>query len=253
MATAKDLSGKIAVITGAARNMGRLFGIHLAQQGADIVVHYHNEHALAEARQTAALIEEQGAHALLFEGDISNPAVAKNLFDETINRFGRVDIVINNAGKVIKKAFVEITEEDYDSSFSINAKAAFFIMQESAKRIEPNGRIINIGTTILGATIPSYSVYAGSKGPLEHFTRALAKEVGDRGITVNTIAPGPIDDSFYHGQETAESAARASKASVAGRLGHPDDIVPIIEFLASPRSQWITAQTIFVNGGYLAR
>ena len=253
MSPEKELSGKVAVITGAARNMGRLFGLHLARKGADIVVHYHNELALADARHTVSLIKEQGANALLFEGDISTTAVVKKLFDEALRQFGRVDIVINNAGKVIKKPFTEITEEDYDSSFSINAKAAFFVMQEAAKRMASNGRIINIGTTILGATIPSYSVYAGSKGPLEHFTRALAKEVGDRGITVNTIAPGPIDDSFYHGQETAESAARASKASVAGRLGHPDDIVPVIGFLASQQSQWITAQTIFVNGGYLAR
>lgn len=253
MQTNKELAGKVIVITGAARNMGCLFGLNLAKKGADIVVHYHNKHALADAQQTASLIKEQGVNTLLFEGDLSKTIVVKNLFEETIQQFGRVDIVINNAGKVVKKPFTEITEEDYDSSFLINAKAAFFVMQEAAKRMEANGRIINIGTTILGATIPNYAVYAGSKGPLEHFTRALAKEIGHRGITVNTVAPGPIDDSFYHGQETQESAARASMASVAGRLGHPQDIVPVIEFLASQQSQWITAQTIFVNGGYLAR
>ncbi|MDO6432660.1 SDR family oxidoreductase [Flavitalea sp. BT771] len=249
----KELSGKVVIVTGSSRNMGRLFGLSLAQKGADIVVHYHNKQALAEAQQTASLIKEQGVNALLFEGDLSKTAIVKQLFEETIREFGRVDIVINNAGKVIKKKITEITEEDYDSSFSVNAKAAFFVMKEAASVLESNGRIINIGTTILGATIPNYAVYAGSKGPLEHFTRALAKEIGDRGITVNTVAPGPIDDSFYHGQETPESAARASMASVAGRLGHPQDIVPVIEFLASQQSQWITAQTIFVNGGYLAR
>jgi len=249
----KELAGKVVIITGASRNMGRLFGVNLAKKGADIVVHYHNKQALADAEQTASLIKEQGVNALLFEGDISKTAIVKNLFEETIQKFGRIDIVINNAGKVIKKKFTEITEEDYDSSFLVNAKAAFFVMQEAAKVLQPNGRVINIGTTILGATIPNYAVYAGSKGPLEHFTRALAKEIGERGITVNTVAPGPIDDSFYHGQETPESAARASMASIAGRLGNPQDIVPVIEFLASQQSQWVTAQTIFVNGGYLAR
>jgi NAD(P)-dependent dehydrogenase (short-subunit alcohol dehydrogenase family) len=184
---------------------------------------------------------------------MGNTAVVKRLFDETISAFGRVDIVINNAGVVIKKPFVEITEEDFDRSFGINAKAAFFVMQEAARRISDHGRIINMGTTILGATIPFYSVYAGAKATLEDFTRSLAREIGHRGVTVNTVAPGPVDDVFYHGAETPESVARATQASVAGRLGHVEDIVPLIEFLASPDSQWITAQTLFINGGYLAR
>jgi NAD(P)-dependent dehydrogenase (short-subunit alcohol dehydrogenase family) len=148
---------------------------------------------------------------------------------------------------------VEITEAEFDLSFGVNAKGAFFVMQEAARRIADHGRIINMGTTILGATIPYYSVYAGSKAPLEDFTRALAKEVGHRGVTVNVVAPGPIDTDFYRGAETPESVARTTTASVAGRLGRIEDIVPVIEFLASPRSQWVTAQTLFVNGGYLAR
>ena len=245
----KELNGKVAIITGAARNMGRAFAIRLAQNGANIVIHYHSESSKADAMETLRLVEKAGAKAINVSGDISDVSEVKHLFDETVKAFDRVDIVINNAGKVIKKPLTEITEEDFDSSFGINTKAAFFIMQEAAKRMENNGRIINIGTTILGATIPFYSVYAGSKSPLEDFTRALAKEIGNRGITVNTIAPGPIDTPFYHDQESPESVARASQAGVAGRLGKPEDIVPITEFLASSKSQWVTAQTIFVNGG----
>ena len=175
------------------------------------------------------------------------------MFEATLGAFGRVDIVINNAGLVIKKPFTDISEAEFDRSFGINAKAAFFVMQEAARCIADNGRIINMGTTILGATIPFYSVYAGAKAALEDFTRALAREIGGRGVTVNVVAPGPINDPFYHGAETPESVARATTASVAGRLGHIEDIVPVIEFLASPQSQWITAQTLFINGGYLAR
>ena len=146
-----------------------------------------------------------------------------------------------------------MTEEDYDRSFGANAKAAFPMMQQAARRISDRGRIINVGTTLLGATTASYSVYAGSKVPLEHFTRALAQEIGSRGVTVNTIAPGPVDTPFYHGQETAESAANAARRVPAQRLGRITDIVPLVEFLASPQSQWITAQTIFINGGYVSR
>jgi len=187
------------------------------------------------------------------EGDLANIATVKRLFAEAREVSQSIDIVINNAGVVIKKAFVEITEEEFDRAFDVNAKAAFFVMQEAAKNIADNGRIINIGTTILGATIPYYSVYAGSKAPLEDFTRALAREIGERGVTVNVIAPGPLDDSFYRDAETPESVARATQASVLHRLGKVEDIVPLVEFLASPGSQWITAQTLFINGGYLAR
>lgn len=116
-----------------------------------------------------------------------------------------------------------------------------------------HGRIINIGTSLLGATTGYYSVYAGSKAPLEDFTRALAKEIGGRGITVNTIVPGALDTPFFYGPETPQTIEHSKQGSVAGRLGTVDDIVPFIEFLASPRSQWMTAQTIFVNGGYLSR
>jgi NAD(P)-dependent dehydrogenase (short-subunit alcohol dehydrogenase family) len=253
MNTSQPLAGKVAVITGSARNMGRAFAEALARLGADITVHYHGIASQADAEETARLVRAQGTRAIVVGGDLAELPAVKHLFDETLNAFGRVDVVINNAGMVIKKAFVDITEEDFNRSFNINAKAAFFVMQEAARRIADNGRIINMGTTILGATIPFYSVYAGAKAPLEDFTRALAREIGHRGVTVNVVAPGPIDDQFYHGAETPEAVARATQASVAGRLGQVEDIVPLIEFLALPQSQWVTAQTLFINGGYLAR
>jgi NAD(P)-dependent dehydrogenase (short-subunit alcohol dehydrogenase family) len=154
---------------------------------------------------------------------------------------------------VIKKPFVDITEEEYDSMFAINAKAAFFCMQEAAKRMADNGRIINMETSLVGATTPFYSAYAGSKAPLEDFTRALAKEVGHRGITVNNIAPGPLNTSFFYPAETSDSTEYFKAQSVKGRLGEINDIVPLARFLVLPEAGWVTAQTIFINGGFLTR
>lgn len=249
----RELQGKVAIVTGARDNLGRAFAVALARNGADVVVHYHRAESRADAEQTAALVREHGVKALLVDGDLTKVTEVRKLYDTTIRELGRVDIVVNSAGYIRKKPFVEITEEDFDRSIAINAKAVFFSMQEAAKRLADNGRIINIGTSLLGATTGFYGVYAGSKAPLEHFTRALAREIGHRGITVNTVAPGAVDTPFFHGQETPQSVEYVKKAHVSGRLATPDDIVGTIEFLASPRAQWISAQTIFVNNAYLAR
>ena len=244
---------KVALITGSARNLGRAIAVALAGRGMDIVVHHHGESSRGDAGETARLVEQAGRRAVVATGDLARVAAVRELFDLAHRTLGRIDVVVNNAGVIVKKPLVEVTEDDFDRSFGINAKAAFFVMQEAARRLPEGGRIINIGTTLLAATAPGYAVYAGSKAPLEDFTRALAKEVGGRGITVNTVAPGPLDTPFYHSQEAPAAVAYARNAAPAGRLGTPDDVVPLIEFLASPASQWVNAQTLFVNGGYLAR
>lgn len=249
----RDLTGKVALITGSARNMGRAFAVALSARGADIVVHHHSENSSHDAEETARLVQENGVRALITSGDLSDPAAVAAIFASAKHAFGRIDIVINNAGVVIKKPFADISEADFDRAFGINTKAAFFAMQQAAKHIEDGGRIINMGTTLLGATTGMYGVYAGSKAPLEDFTRALAKEIGGRGVTVNVVAPGPINTDFFHGEENEQSTAYLSNMSVAGRLGEITDIVPLIDFLASDSSQWVTAQTLFINGGFLAR
>jgi len=249
----RDLEGKVAVITGSARNMGRHFAEILSACGADIVVHHHSAGSAADAEETARLVEDKGAKALITSGDLSDPSNVRAVFAAAKEAFGRVDIVINNAGMVLKRAFTEVTEDEFDRAFGTNTKAAFFTMQEAARSIEDDGRIINIGTSLLAATTGMYGVYAGSKAPLEDFTRALAKEIGGRGVTVNTVAPGPIDTAFFHGEEDEHSTAYLANMSPQGRLGRVDDVTPVIGFLASEESRWVTAQTIFVNGGFVAR
>ena len=250
--TDRELSGKVAIVTGARNNLGRGFAVALARNGADVVVHYHREVTIDQAEETARLVREHGTKAILVPGDLSQVANIRRLFDEATKAFGQVDMVVHSAGSLVKKPLAEITEAEYDRVAGINSKGTFFIMQEAIRQIADNGRIINIGTSLLASTIGNYSAYAGTKAAMEDFTRALAREIDwKRNITVNTIAPGPVDTPFFREPESPESIAAISQ--LAGRLGTVDDIVPLVEFLASPQSRWVNAQTIFINGGYIAR
>jgi NAD(P)-dependent dehydrogenase (short-subunit alcohol dehydrogenase family) len=247
------LTGKVAIVTGAARNMGRAFAEGLAADGASVVIHYNSNSSKADAEAARATIESAGGQASLVQADLTDVKEVERLFAVAIETYGGVDILVNNAGDVVKKPIADVTEDEYDHLFAVNTKAPFFAMRAAARSLRDGGRVINLGTTLLAATTGLYGAYAGSKAPLEDFTRALAKEIGRRGITVNTVAPGPIDTGFFHGAETPESVAYLSQGSVSGELGTINQITPIVRFLASAEAQWITAQTIFVNGGFAAR
>lgn len=244
---------KVALITGAARNMGRAFALGLAEDGVDILVHYHSDSSKIQALETAEKVQNLGRRALTYQADLTDSAQVNGLFSAIHQEFGRLDIVVNNAGTVIKKPFVDYTEADFDKAFNTNSKAVFLVMQQAARYLQDQGRVINMGTSLLAAFTGHYGLYAGSKAPLEDFSRALAKEIGHRGITVNTVAPGPIDTAFFHGEEDEQSTAYLKAASVQGRLGKVGDIVPVIRFLASPQAAWVTGQTLFVNGGFVTR
>ncbi|KAG0255155.1 hypothetical protein DFQ27_006406 [Actinomortierella ambigua] len=249
--TPQDMVGKVAFITGSAKHLGKAFAIGLAKRGCDVVIHHRKDNA--EAERTAKEIQALGRRTMIVQGELTSVKVIQDIFQQILKAFGKIDIVVNNAGSILKKQMSEITEAEYDAIFNINAKVPFFIMREAHKHMADYGRVINIGSTLMAVYTGEYSVYAGSKASLECFTRAMAREVGARGITVNTVAPGPLDTPFFHGQETKETAAHHTSLSVAGRLGEEKDIVPVVEFLASPASQWVTSQTIFVNGGIIGR
>ena len=241
----QSLHGKVVLIAGGAKNLGGLVARDLAANGAAaVVVHYNSDATRAAAEETLQAVKAAGANVAL-------------LFEEAVKAFGKVDIAINTAGLVIKKPIAEVTEADYDSSFDINAKAAFFFIQQAGKHLADNGRIVTIVSSLLAAYTPFYAVYPGSKAPVEHFTRAASKEFGERGISVNAIGPGPMDTPFFYGQESKEavayhsSAAALSKFSKTG-LTDIEDIAPIVKFLVTD-GWWITGQTLFANGGYTTR
>lgn len=252
------LTGKVVVIGGGAKNLGGLIARQFAEGGAaGIAVHYNSDTTRAAAEETVAAVKAAGADAFAIQGDLTKVSEVTRLFDETIKRFGKADIAINTTGMVIKKPFTEVPEEDYDKIFAINSKAAFFFMQEAGKKLSEGGKICTILTSLLGAFTGYYSIYAGSKAPVEHFTRAASKEFGPRGISVTAVAPGPMDTGFFYGQESKEavayhsSAADLSKYSKTG-LTDIEDIVPLVKFLVTD-GWWITGQTILANGGYTTK
>jgi NAD(P)-dependent dehydrogenase (short-subunit alcohol dehydrogenase family) len=251
MAT-QQLKGKVVVIGAGAKNLGGKISRTFGSDGASVVVHYHGSGTRAAADETANAVKAAGGDAFTIQADLRKVAEIVRLFDETIKRFGHVDIAVNTAGKVIKKPFVETTEAEYDEMFAVNAKAAYFFIQEAGRRMTPGGKIITIVTSLLAAFTGFYSTYAGSKSPVEHFTRAAAKEFGRRGISVNNIAPGPMDTPFFYPAEDATAIAYHKSQSMNGELTKIDDIAPIVKFLATD-GWWITGQTLFANGGYTTR
>ncbi len=246
------LAGKSAVVAGGGKNLGGLVSRHLAGLGANVAVHYNSPSSEAEARETAAAVEAAGAKAVLFQGDLTVPATVTELFDTAEEAFGGIDVAVNTVGKVLRKPILETSEEEYDSMLGINAKAAYFFIKEAGRTLNDDGTLITIVTALLGAFTDGYSTYAGGKSPVEHFDRAAAKEFAARGITVNAIAPGPMDTPFFYGQETPERVEFHKSQGMGGRLTKIEDIAPIIDFLAT-EGRWITGQTLFANGGYTTR
>lgn len=250
--TNRPLAGKVAVVTGASANMGAALARTLAHDGARVVVHYRSDNKKDKAAEVVSQIQESGGEAVSYQADLAVPANCTNLIDFTFEVFGQWDILINTAGMIVRKPLADITEDEYDAVFDTNAKTVFFMMREAARRMADDGRILSFITAMVGALAPTYSAYAGSKAPVEHFTKALAKEVGGRGITVNCIAPGPLQTSFFYPAESDANIDWLESMSINGQIGRGDDILPVARLLVLPESRWTTAQTLYVNGGILS-
>lgn len=248
----KTLQDKVAVVGAGAKNLGALVSTTFAEQGANVVVHYHSDASASDAQSAVEAVKQAGSRAVAVQGDLTRVKDVRRLFDTAVDEFGRVDVAVNTAGKVLRKPIVDTTEDEFDAMFAINAKAAYFFIQEAGRRLNDHGSIISIGTSLQAAFTDGYSTYAGGKAPLEHFTRAAAKEFADRGISVTTVAPGPMDTPFFYPQETPERVEFHKSQALGDQLTQIEDIAPIIRFLAS-EGWWITGQTIFPNGGYTTR
>lgn len=244
-----ELSNKVAIVTGASKGIGRKVAEQLASLGISTVVNYHSNKQ--EAQDVVKGIVSKGGDALAIQADISKVSNIEKLFEQTIKNFGKVDILINNAGLMVNNPIDKVSEEEFDKHFAINVKGTYFTCQQAMKYMEANGRIINFSTSVTSAMFPAYSVYAASKGAIEQITRQLAKEFGPKGITINAIAPGPVKTKLFMQGKTEQQIEMFSKMNSFGRLGEPEDIANVIEFLISDKSHWITGQTIKINGGFI--
>ncbi|MBO7843178.1 SDR family oxidoreductase [Burkholderia pseudomallei] len=250
-----SIKGKTVIIAGGAKNLGGLIARDLAAQGAQAVaIHYNSAASKGAAAETVAAIEAAGARAVALQADLTAAGAVEKLFVDTVAAIGRPDIAINTVGKVLKKPFVEITEAEYDEMAAVNSKTAFFFLKEAGRHVNDNGKIVTLVTSLLGAFTP---FYAGMKAPVEHFTRAAAKEFGARGISVTAVGPGPMDTPFFYPAEGADAVAyhkTAAALSPFSKTGLTDigDVVPFIRHLVSD-GWWITGQTILINGGYTTK
>lgn len=245
----KNLSGKIALVTGSSRGIGRAMAERLSCEGASVAINYFNNSN--SAREVVAGIETAGGEAIALQGDVSKLEDIQGLFDQTIKHFGRLDVLINNAGIRISKNVADIKEAEFDRLFAINVKGTFFACQQAARRLSNGGRIINVSSTVTRMMLPGYSIYAASKGAVDQITRVLAKELGGRNITVNAVSPGPVDTDLFRDGKSEEQIQQMAQMAALGRIGQVQDIADAVAFLASEAARWITGQSIHVNGGYI--
>lgn len=249
------MNSKIAIITGASRGLGRSMALHLASQGVDIVGTFRSSED--EAREVVRQIEGQGARGAMLQLDVSKSsqfeAFASDLSSILQQTFDRhdFDFLVNNAGIGINAKFVDTTEEQFDQLVDIQLKGPFFLTQKLLPLIVDGGRILNLSSGLARFTLPGYAAYAATKGGIEVLTRYIAKELGPRGITVNTIAPGVIETDFGGGaaRDNPEVNKMLAATIALGRAGLPDDIGGAVAAILSGSCGWINGERIEISGG----
>lgn len=247
MTSMTSLTGKVAIVTASSRGIGRAIAKRLGKDGAAVVVNYVSSPEKAEA--VVQDIITGGGRAIAIQGSMANKEDVLRLFEETEQKLGAIDIVVNVAGVSVFKLHTELTDEDFDKVFAVNAKGAMYMLQEAAKRVQDGGRIIQFSSGGTMMPLPTGGIYAASKAAGERFAFSLAKEIGPRQVTVNVISPGTTDtDGLIMPKEAVDQLIQQTPL---GRLGQPEDIAAVVAFLVSDDAHWVTGQNIQANGGIL--
>ena len=241
------LNEKVILVTGASRGIGAAIAHKLAKAGAKVAVNYAGGKEAAE--QTVDEIKQNGGEAIAVQADVSKADEVNRLFDAVITHYGRVDVLVNNAGIMVTKLLKDTTDEDFTRQFDINVRGTFNTMREAATRLADRGSVINFSTSVNRIMLPGYSTYVATKAAVEQLTRVFSKEVGGRGINVNSVSPGPTNTELFTKGKPQEAIDRLASLSAFNRIGEPEDIAKVVLFLASDEAKWITAQNIGINGG----
>ena len=237
-----------AVVTGGSRGIGRAVCVALAKQGCNVIVNYC--HGETNAQETVALCKAEGVEAVAVQADVSTAEGCKKLFDEAMNAFGRVDVLVNNAGITRDNLILRMTEADFDAVLNANLKGAFLCCKEAARRMvrQRYGRIINLSSVVALRGNAGQTNYAASKAGIIGLTKSLARELASRNVTVNAVAPGFIETDMT---ATLPEAVRAemAKGIPAGRAGQPEDVANAVAFFAAEQSSYLTGQVLCADGG----
>jgi NAD(P)-dependent dehydrogenase (short-subunit alcohol dehydrogenase family) len=242
------LANKVALITGGDSGIGRAVAIAYAREGADVAISYLDEHE--DARQTARWVEEAGRQCLLLPGDLADKTRCESIVSETVDRFGRIDVLVNNAAfQMTHETLEEITDEEWLKTFDINITAMFRICKAALPSMAPGSSIIN--TSSVNSDMPNASllVYATTKGAIANFTAGLAQMLGERGIRVNSVAPGPIWTPLIVATMTDDQVKEFGSQTPLGRPGQPVEVAPIYVLLASDEASYISGTRYGVTGG----
>lgn len=245
-----DLTGKVAVVTGSARGIGKAIAQRFAQLGSAVVVNYSTD--AENAARTVTEITEAGGTAIAVQGDVSSLADLDHLFQTALDTYGHIDIVVANAGiEMVGMPITDVTEEQFDRSFAINAKGGFFTLAKGAKVLSDGGRLINIASTTAVGYHPTAGLYSASKVPALQTVGVLAQEVGPRGITVNSIVPTSIVGAgiFTDAGEDHWVHQMNSIRPLGARPGTPDDVADAAEYFVSDLAAWVSGTSLLVAGG----
>ncbi|KAA8574883.1 hypothetical protein EYC84_004124 [Monilinia fructicola] len=243
----QPLSGKVALVTGGSKGIGRAISLRLARDGAKVVVNYSNDSSAAE--EVISLIGEEDATAI--KADAGNVEEISRLVDTAVENYGKIDILVSCTATMKLNELENVTGTEFDQTFNLNVKGPLFLAQKSVPHMAPGSRIILFSTTQCHASTvtPNYLTYIMSKGAIEQMTRGLSKDLARKGITVNTVAPGPTSTELFLKGKSEQLLKTIAGFNPQNRIGQPEEIADVVAFLSGSASSWITGQTLKVNGG----
>lgn len=240
---------KVALVTGGAKGIGASIVEKLAANNFAVVINYVS--SSDAANELADKIKSKGGQAIAVQADVSKPTQAESLFEAALQAFGKVDVLVNNAGVMALSTLNETSDDDFNEQFDVNMKGVFNMLRLASTQLHEGGSIINLSTSVVGLKLERYGVYAATKSAVETMSAILSKELRGKDIAVNCVAPGPTETDLFTEGKSQELIDKLANMSPMERLGQPEDIANVVNFLASDEGHWVNGQVLRANGGII--